>query len=168
MKSIIILIFILYSGSFAQSNNNEFGLLLGAKYIQNIDQVKPSVGINYEYKFLNTFPALGVGLIADVTMNDKIELSGGPALFIHASDKLRFFISPGVHYVNYGIAPSDTVISYIDLKQKWGSQIRILMQFGAQYDFQLKDAIYLSPFIKFEKIENNFRFFLGVGASYKI
>ncbi len=170
MKYSLVLLLFLYSfiNIFAQNTNQEFGLFLGAKYIQNIDQVKPSVGLNYEYKFLSTKPSLGIGAIADVTMNKKLEMTGGIALYIHPTDNLRFFIAPGVYYVNYGVAPNDPNIPYLILKEKWGSQIRILVQAGTQYDFQLKDAIYLSPFIKFEKLENDFRFFLGVGASYKI
>ena len=167
-KSIILLLFILFTHlTYSLENKNEIGLFLGPKYITKTDLVKPSLGLLYEYKFDNTKPVIGIGAIGDITLNKKIEINGSIALFIHANENLKFFIAPGVYYVNYGVAPIDSNISFIDLKQNWGSQIRFLMQAGAQYDFKL-DMIYLSPFIKFEKIDNEFRLFLGIGASYKL
>lgn len=167
-KIVIFLIFMFISGSiYAQRTNHEVGLFFGAKYIEKVDQVKPSLGLNYEYKFSNTKPMLGVGMMSDITLNENIELNGALALYIHPTNSLRLFIAPGVYYVNYGVAPNDPTITYIELQKEWGSQIRLLMQVGAQYDFKI-NMFYLSPFVKFEKIEDNFRFFLGVGASYKI
>lgn len=151
----------------AQDSRHDVGLFFGAKYIENVDLVKPSIGVDYEFKFSNTKPMLGVGILSDITLNESLELNGALALYIHASQNLRLFLAPGVYYVNYGVAPNDPEITYLELAKEWGSQIRLLMQAGAKYDFKI-NMFYLSPFIKFEKIEDDFRFFLGVRASYKI
>lgn len=168
-KSTIIIFFmlILSINLYSQRSNHQVGMMLGAKFIKQTDAIAPSFGVNYEYKFSKTKPVLGVGMISDLTINDNMELTGGLAMFVHPTESMRVFLSPGVFYVNYGIAPNDPTLTYLQVKNEYGSQIRIAMQAGVEYEFQI-NSFYLSPFLKFELIENNYRAFLGIGASYKI
>jgi len=164
---IIFLMLILSINMFAQRTNHQVGMMLGAKFIKKNDAIAPSFGVNYEYKFAKTKPVLGVGMIADLTIHDNMELTGGLAMFVHPTSNLRLFLAPGILYVNYGLAPDDPNLTYLQVKNDYGSQIRINMMAGAEYQFKL-NSFYLSPFLKFELIENNYRAFLGIGATYKI
>lgn len=165
MKKILIFIFliILTTNLYSQNTPHQVGLLMGGKFIKKTDSFAPSFGLNYEYKFTSSKPLLGVGMISDITLNDNLELNGSLALFIHPTKKMRFFISPGVFYVNYGTASED--VTKFQLDTEYGTQIRVLMQFGGEYYFKI-NSFDISPFLKFELLENNYRVFLGIGVTY--
>ena len=168
-KILIFLIFmlILCNYSYSQNTNHNIGLFLGGKFIKKTDSFAPTTGLNYEYKFSSTKPLLGIGMISEETFNETIELNGALALYIHPTEKLRLFIAPGVYYSNFGIAPANTEVTKYELDTQYGTQLRVIMQFGGEYYFKI-NSFYLSPFLKFEIIENNYRAFLGLGVSYNI
>lgn len=164
---ILVLMLILCSFSYSQERNHNVGLFFGGKFIKKTDSFAPSAGLNYEYKFSSTKPLLGIGMISEATFNENIELNGALALFVHPTNKMRLFLAPGIYYSNFGVAPANTEVTKYELDTQYGTQIRVIMQLGAEYYFKI-NSFYLSPFLKFEIIENNYRAFLGIGVSYNL
>lgn len=167
IKNFVIFIFliILTTNLYSQNNRNQIGLMMGGKFIKKTDSFAPSFGLNYEYKFLSSEPLMGIGVISDVTLNNNLELNGGLALYIHPTKKMRLFVAPGVYYVNYGMA--DDGVTKLQLDTEYGTQLRFVMQAGGEYYFKI-NSFDISPFLKIELLENNYRVFLGVGVTYNL
>jgi hypothetical protein len=103
------------------------GLLIGSVYNVHEGRWMVGLGAEYEYVLPGWNRLFGVGLGGEMVFDEHKHYVAGLLLSVHPTDKLAFFISPGVMVIE---------------REEPGT--RFAIHFGTEYEFDL-EKFFLAP-----------------------
>ncbi len=122
--------------------SHHVALFLGATISD--DEAAFSVGVDYEYELTEL---LGIGAIAEYTAGHHATWVLAGALFLHATEALRFKIAPGVEFED--------------------GEESFLLRLGASYEFELAERWTIGPDLNVDIVDGEAALVVGIGIGRK-
>lgn len=152
---------------------NHGGLFLGVANNSDAGTTQFAIGLDYELKFPNTNPVLGLGLIAEASLGKHNEYLFAMPLFLHPYNNLKLFIAPGYIYASETeeVVPTNKfkdrdypmVVDEEDISYSSG---HLLMRFGTGWDFHIGERFSITPSVSMDLVQVEMIWVFGVSAGF--